>query len=707
MMIIKQFQTITKNDVEIAGGKGASLGEMIKAGIPVPAGFVLLSTAFEIFLEQTDLNVEIETILGNVNINKIHTIEEASEKIRTLITNRYIPDSISAIILDEFKKLGHPFVAVRSSATSEDSASAAWAGQLDSFLNTTEVMLLENVKKCWASLFTPRAIFYRFEKKLDKDKISVAVVVQKMVDSEKSGIAFSVHPVTQDKNQIIIEAGFGLGEAIVSGSITPDSYVVDKGGLTISAINRGGQTKALYKNPKGGNEWKELGERGKKQALTEKKIIGLSKLIIKIENHYGFPCDIEWAEEKGKFYITQSRPITTIGDAIPGNQNIFDYIKSQKWFFGVRADESLLFYSAKTGGNDYIKKEYGISFAETILIPLKKNRPIRVFNLSQAKKFHALSNEKILKDPKILTAYIDKNDLTYEKITARAKKHHLALKKDDYGGSVRLFNEIISLYEVASAQFIIIFSLGLKLAENTDNPGKTGSVIKAHDIWRNSVVFKEEAMGENLFRFFKYLITKKKLTTNPLLLMKFLTINEIRAWLRNELTDEAILEKIGSRKNHGFVYLNLKNKNREIIDDSAEIKKMRKYFLKLGRESKKSISDDEISGQVAYNPKALVRGRVVIIKDKSELADKNRLIDGKILVAIQTTPHFIPYVKKAKAIITDEGGITCHAAIVSRELKIPCIIGAGSATSDLKDGDLVEVDADLGIIRIIKKIYKY
>ena len=327
MMIIKQFQTITKNDVEIAGGKGASLGEMIKAGIPVPAGFVLLSTAFEIFLEQTDLNVEIETILGNVNINKIHTIEEASEKIRTLITNRYIPDSISAIILDEFKKLGHPFVAVRSSATSEDSASAAWAGQLDSFLNTTEVMLLENVKKCWASLFTPRAIFYRFEKKLDKDKISVAVVVQKMVDSEKSGIAFSVHPVTQDKNQIIIEAGFGLGEAIVSGSITPDSYVVDKGGLTISAINRGGQTKALYKNPKGGNEWKELGERGKKQALTEKKIIGLSKLIIKIENHYGFPCDIEWAEEKGKFYITQSRPITTIGDAIPGNQNIFDLWK--------------------------------------------------------------------------------------------------------------------------------------------------------------------------------------------------------------------------------------------------------------------------------------------------------------------------------------------------------------------------------------------
>jgi len=168
------------------------------------------------------------------------------------------------------------------------------------------------VKKCWASLFTPRAIFYRFEQKLNKDKISVAVVVQKMIDSKESGIAFSVHPVTQDENQIIIEAGFGLGEAIVSGSITPDSYIVDKQDFNILDINVNKQTKALYKKTNGGNEWKELKEKCKKQVLTEKEIIELSKLIVKIENHYGFPCDIEWAKEKGKFYIVQSRPITTL-----------------------------------------------------------------------------------------------------------------------------------------------------------------------------------------------------------------------------------------------------------------------------------------------------------------------------------------------------------------------------------------------------------
>ena len=185
---------------------------------------------------------------------------------------------------------------------------------MDTFLNTTKKTLLENVKKCWASLFTPRAIFYRFEQKLHKKKISVAVVVQKMIDSEESGIAFSVHPVTQDKNQLIIEAGFGLGEAIVSGQITPDSYVVDKKDWHIIDININDQEKGIYKKTNGGNEWEKLGEKGEKQVLNGKEIIELAKLIVKIEKHYKFPVDVEWAKEKGKFYIVQSRPITTLGN---------------------------------------------------------------------------------------------------------------------------------------------------------------------------------------------------------------------------------------------------------------------------------------------------------------------------------------------------------------------------------------------------------
>ena len=313
MKFIKKISQINKKSVAEAGGKGASLGEMTHAGINVPPGFVVLSAAFEQFIKETELDVEIDARLHNVNHEEMHTVENAAEKIQGLILEAEMPKDIAKEIEESFKQLDAKFVAVRSSATSEDSTTAAWAGQLDTYLNTTHKKLLENVKKCWASLFTPRAIFYRFEKNLHKQKISVAVVVQKMVESEVSGIAFSVHPVTEDRNQIIIEAGFGLGEAIVSGQITPDSYVVEKKDWNMLEINVSEQKKALYKAKNGGNEWRELSEKeGSKQVLNGKEILELAKLIVKIEKHYGFPVDVEWAREKGKFYITQSRPITTL-----------------------------------------------------------------------------------------------------------------------------------------------------------------------------------------------------------------------------------------------------------------------------------------------------------------------------------------------------------------------------------------------------------
>jgi len=314
MELLRDFKKISKSDISIAGGKGASLGEMTQAGIPVPPGFVVLSSAFEKFLENSDLNVEIDSILHAVNHKEMSTVENASEKIKDLILKAKMPQDIKEEIKEEFKKLKAQFVAVRSSATAEDSSSAAWAGQLDSFLNTTEKTLLANVQKCWASLFTPRAIFYRFEKGLHNSKISVAVVIQKMIESEVSGIAFSVHPVTQDRNQLIIEAGYGLGEAIVSGQITPDSYVVEKNPRRIIDKNISRQERGIYRKPKeSGNEWRTIPQdKGEKQKLTDGQILELSELIIQIENHYNSPQDIEWALENNKFYITQSRPITTL-----------------------------------------------------------------------------------------------------------------------------------------------------------------------------------------------------------------------------------------------------------------------------------------------------------------------------------------------------------------------------------------------------------
>ena len=296
-----------------AGGKGASLGAMTCFGISVPPGFVITAKAFDQFLAETDLTQEVEAQLNKVDYENVDSVDHASKTIFDLIYDAKFPKDLEIEILNEFKKLNMDLVAVRSSATAEDSSTASWAGELESYLNTDENHLLGNVKKCWASLFTPRAIVYRMEKGMRQTKVSVAVVIQAMIQSEVSGICFTVHPVTKDKNQMIIEAGYGLGEAIVSGQITPDLYVIHKDDYTIIDINIAEQEKKIVKDPSGGNHWVEIekNERGK-QKLNAGQISELAKICLNIEKHYGFPCDIEWGFIQNKFYILQSRPITTL-----------------------------------------------------------------------------------------------------------------------------------------------------------------------------------------------------------------------------------------------------------------------------------------------------------------------------------------------------------------------------------------------------------
>lgn len=351
MKFIKPFNQISKKDILIAGGKGASLGEMTQAGFPVPEGFVVLVSAFDKFLEETDLGVEISTQISKINFKDINSVDRSSNVIRDLICDAKIPKEIEEEIIKSFLKLktqvsakGKFLVSVRSSATAEDSSIASWAGELESYLNVSQKDLLEKIKKCWSSLFTPRAIFYAFEKKLitinhqkkvrartckeltDCYPVGVAVIVQKMIQSEISGICFTVHPVTKDKNQMVIEAGYGLGESIVGGKITPDTYVIEK----LKSQNSNFKTKKqklnfkiidkniskqeimIVKKGKKTKEVKVPKEKQEKQKLTDKQILKLAQLCQKIENYYNSPQDIEWCLEKGRFYIVQSRPITTL-----------------------------------------------------------------------------------------------------------------------------------------------------------------------------------------------------------------------------------------------------------------------------------------------------------------------------------------------------------------------------------------------------------
>jgi len=223
-----------------------------------------------------------------------------------------IPAPLAKEIEQQFQELDTELVAVRSSATAEDACNA-WAGQLETYLNTDKSILLENVKRCWASLYSARAICYRIDSKQICEKISVAVVVQKMVESAISGVAFSVHPVTEDTNNIVIEAGIGLGEAVVSGAITPDNYVIEKDPLKIVEKFTSKQNQAIYRLSNGQTGWQAVPKQQRsQQKLTDPQIMELSRLVIKIEKQFGFPCDLEWALINNAFFILQCRPITTL-----------------------------------------------------------------------------------------------------------------------------------------------------------------------------------------------------------------------------------------------------------------------------------------------------------------------------------------------------------------------------------------------------------
>lgn len=316
---ILEFSEVNKDSIPEVGGKGANLGEMINAGFPVPQGFIVSSGAYKLFIEENNFKKQIKDLLKSANLNRPKEVQAISEKIRSVLSKGAIPEEIQKEVIHRYEKMGsffkHALVAVRSSATAEDLPDASFAGQQETYLNVQgEANVLDAVRRCWASLFTPRAIFYREEKKFDHFKVSLATVVQEMVQSEVSGIAFTADPVSEEKNRLVIEAVWGLGELVVQGSVSPDKYVLDRHTLDILEINKVEQHTELVKKGRENKEVKVPKSRQNRQKLTEEQIKDLGRILQKIHAHYYFPQDIEWAYRKGKFYIIQSRPVTTLGN---------------------------------------------------------------------------------------------------------------------------------------------------------------------------------------------------------------------------------------------------------------------------------------------------------------------------------------------------------------------------------------------------------
>ncbi len=310
---IKTIAELSHHAVDEAGGKGASLADLTHAGFPVPPGFVILTSAYQEFLRAHPRHEDIAAQLARVNVDDINSVERASTVIHDIIHDFPFPEALGQSVLEAFDALGAEYVAVRSSATAEDSAVASWAGELETYLNTTRDQLLDHIKKCWASLYSPRAIFYRIENAMEDAEVHVAVVVQKMVNSDAAGVCFTVHPVTQDRNQMIIEACLGLGEALVSGQITPDSFTIAKDTVTITQRYISRQTKKIIRGTEQHNVALTLGEdESSRQKVSDEHILRVAECAKRIEAHYGFPVDIEWAMEDGEIYLTQARPITTL-----------------------------------------------------------------------------------------------------------------------------------------------------------------------------------------------------------------------------------------------------------------------------------------------------------------------------------------------------------------------------------------------------------
>ncbi|ELZ34604.1 phosphoenolpyruvate synthase [Halorubrum distributum JCM 13561] len=321
------LEDVDADDVGTVGGKAASLGELIGAGLPVPPGFAVTAGTYRTFIEEAGIDDELFDAV-DVDPEDSAALREAEARAEELILDTPFPEEVREEILEQYRAMAEDgeeaFVAVRSSATAEDLPDSSFAGQQETFLNVREDDLLRRVKECWASLFTQRAIYYRQQRGFPHSEVDIAVVVQRMVDADKSGVMFTSHPSTGEP-QVTIEAAWGLGEAVVSGTVSPDNYVYDRERGEVDQVTVADKKVEMVKDEETG-ETVQLDvdeDRRNERVLSDADIGDLVELGELVEDHYGAPQDVEWAIYDGEIYMLQSRPITTIqedaGDEADGD----------------------------------------------------------------------------------------------------------------------------------------------------------------------------------------------------------------------------------------------------------------------------------------------------------------------------------------------------------------------------------------------------
>ena len=311
---IAWFADLGRGDVELVGGKGANLGELTRAGLPVPDGFVVTAAAYLDAMQRSEVRDTLRRAAADVDAGKPERLSARSAELQALVRDAGIPDDLRDAIVDAYTQLGDDVaVAVRSSATSEDTAGTSFAGMNETFTNVVGAdAVLTRVVDCWASVYGQRVVAYRQSQRVEEEP-AIAVVVQHMVDSERSGVLFTADPATGNRAHIVIEGAFGLGEVVVSGAVQPDTYTLSKDGPRLLTAVVGVQEFKIVRGPDGADLRVDLSaDEGARRVLSDDEAVALARLGLAVEQHYGTPQDIEWAIADGAFHLVQARPITTL-----------------------------------------------------------------------------------------------------------------------------------------------------------------------------------------------------------------------------------------------------------------------------------------------------------------------------------------------------------------------------------------------------------
>ncbi|MDD5999178.1 MAG: PEP/pyruvate-binding domain-containing protein [Lachnospiraceae bacterium] len=804
-MYLLRFEDIRKEDVNIAGGKGANLGEMTQAGIPVPPGCVLSSQAYRHFIEEN------------------HIAEQNNPQIREQLLAGTIPEDMKQELLDFYRGLGdNTRVAIRSSATAEDLEDASFAGQQETYLNVVgEEMLLKKIIECYASLWGKRAVSYRQNQGYGNIQVSLAIVIQQMIPSEKAGVLFTANPATGNPDEMLIDAAFGLGETVVSGLVTPDEYVCDRNGCIIRKHIARKEIAIVY-----GDELTQTitlpEEQQTQEVLDDNERLALITVAKQIEQHYGHGCDIEWGIADGKVYILQARAITTLNKAT--TETIEPPIigaRMKKMMRFMLEKEPFAYYPLDYDFSILIDQEKGhiLSEAGMGIDNTSHMSDLGVMSLPTGKKslnrniFHIVSmykdmmngthnvqaaNKQIQKaktlydtyaaldfsayDAKMCVQILDEirhtiSQLSYarfryaifpsillgrklsRKLNALSPKHELyevlsgqryktaeinwdmaklaELIKDKPAVTSKIlqgasYNEIVTMDASVTAALQHFFQKhGCKedfncycliakswnedknrflqvlqpMLQYTDDSQKVLSEEKGMqeyqelltalsdtlskddfekcrkqtEIYRNYHTIREESqyLWESLFEICRRLIhhIEMILFGNQSGDIKYLFYRELHTACEEGVLTSQLQERITLRK---------------------EKRHYAEAYWNVCQEAVLRNSSNEIQGTGASA--GTVTGSVCIVLEPAQFG---KLKKGDILVCKYTDPEWTPLFTLASAVVSDTGGSLSHAAIVAREYGIPAVLGTGTATSQLKDGDLIYVNGDQG--EVIKR----